>query len=84
MVLRFSRKSRQPKIAMPEIEFPKVERDDVMLVIRRAAVYVVPAIATFAVFTLIAWAIRRELTLPDEITLDPIVEPVEPAYEVSA
>ena len=79
MVLRFARRSRQPRFV-----FPTIERADLMRVVRRMAIYVVPAIATLAFFTLIAWTIRRRLTLPDEITLESAVEPVEPAYDVSA
>jgi hypothetical protein len=77
-------KMKMPEIELPEIEVPEIEREDVTRFLRRAAVYAVPAFVTFAVFTLIAWAIRRQFTLPDEITLEEVVAPVEPAYEVSA
>jgi hypothetical protein len=84
MVFHVSRRRRQPELSIPAMEIPIIDRDEIARVLRRTAIYIIPAIATFALFTLVALTIRRLLAIPEAIQLEPVVEAPEPAHEVSA
>jgi hypothetical protein len=64
---------------------PKVERRDLVRFVRSTARYIVPAILTFAVFTLVALTVRRLLVgLSEASDLHAVAESIEPSYEIPA
>lgn len=74
----FSR--REPR----RIEMPTIDQKELIRFVRRSALFVLPVIALVTFAGLIAWTIRRQIALTDEIAVEPIVDYVEPAYEVPA
>jgi hypothetical protein len=71
---------REPR----RIEMPTFDQKELIRFVRRSALFVLPAIALVTFAGLVVWTVRRQIALTDEIAVEPIVDYVEPAYEVPA